>query len=90
MKSTRFHDEIWQILWQWNPADFMHEICWISWWNLPDFMAVESGGFHEIRWISQMKSGRFHHEIFQMSWQWNLPDFMADLGKWKLENVKFL
>ena len=30
MKFGRFHDEIWQISWQWNLADFM----------------VKSGGFH--------------------------------------------
>ena len=55
----------------WNPADFMesdgfhgHEIWWISWWNLADFMV--------------MKSGRFHGGIRQISWWWNLADFMVE------------
>ena len=38
MKSGGFH--------AWNPADFMAR------WNLVDFMAMKSGGFHEIQWIS--------------------------------------
>ena len=45
-------------------------------WNLEDFMVVESGGFHghEIQWISwnpadfMVESGRFHGEIWQISW----------------------
>ena len=41
----------------------------------------------EIRWISSMKSGRFHE--FGGFHPLNQADFMADLEKCKLENVKF-
>ena len=50
-----------------------HEIHQIS-WNLPDFMAMKSAGFH-----LAMKSARFHgHEICWISW--NLPNFMKSTG----------
>ena len=80
LKSTRFH-EIWQIsceikrplarncnpmiglsierpILDHHPKAHIHEIWWIS-WNLADFT---------------MKSGGFHHEIWQIS-PWNLVDF---------------
>ena len=41
-----------------------YEICWISSWNLPDFMHL-------------VKSTRFHHEMHWISCtQWNQADFM--------------
>ena len=45
MKSGGFHDEIWQISW-WNSADFMVKFGRFHAWNLADFMAMKSGGFH--------------------------------------------
>ena len=66
----------------WNLADFtmksgrFHEIQWISWnheiqqispWNPVDFMKS----------MKSVKSSRFHHEIWQISW--NPVDFMKSM-----------
>ena len=68
MKSGRFHD-IRQI--SWNPVDFRWNLVDFRWnlWNPVDFTL-------EIWWISPMKYGRFHPEIWQISPRyhlWNPP-----------------
>ena len=65
----------------WNPPDFMDEICWISSWNLPDFMKFT--WFHEICQISPwnlpdfMNTGFLFYssepiQIYSMVYHWML------------------
>ena len=85
MKSSGFHDEIWQI--SWNPADFrwnqmfqnqmqmfQQKLFWF--YKVWGGFHLKSTGFHEICEISP--------EIHRISWNppdfirisWNPPDFM--------------
>ena len=60
----------------------IHEIRWISWWNLVNFM--KSGGFH-------MQIASFAYEIRQISW-WNPMDFIHEIRRisWLiLKNANF-
>ena len=69
----------------WNPPNFMHEICRISWQGLiyTAYLACNRLIHVYLYWFCRkiqqnplfMKSGRFHGEIWQIS-SWNPADFM--------------
>ena len=70
-----------------HPKAHIHEIWWISPWNLVDFMkSMKSGRFHLWNladFMKSVKSGRFH-EIREIWWispwnQWNLVDFTREI-----------
>ena len=88
VKSGGFHGKdlyniylYWFWWWKIQHSVVYHEIRWIS-WNSADFMARSSTMYicigsdekYSIQGYT-MKSGRFHDEIWRISW-WNLADFM--------------
>ena len=62
----------------WNPPDFMDEICWISWWNLLDFMkSARSHGLPLNAVLFSFMRSNTDINVMYKSLAWNLPDFMV-------------
>ena len=76
-------DEKYSIKWisPWNPADFMHEIWWIS--------CMKFSRFHAWNLADFMKSGRFQALKFGGFHVWNLADFICKLPHLHMKSGRF-